>query len=257
MEPTTTVSPALGTAGRAELAGALALLHKPSGLIVRAADLLGRTIGRAGEGALRRFGLDTKNPSLGGIAAAALTRAYDIAILGIDLPVPQRQISKPLVAASGLAGGFAGVLGFLPDATFTTLMIMREIARIARESGEDLGKEEARAACVQVFSLKSGDEAGYFSARLMLQGTAARGLIARVAASWGAVLGEKFAAQSVPLAGAAAGAALNAAFLDHYRRLAQAHFTIRRLERTYGPAAIRAVAPDLVPQTDVSFFEAE
>ena len=56
------------------------------------------------------------------------------------------------------------------------------------------------------------------------------------------VLGEKFSAQAVPLAGAVAGAALNAAFLDHYRNLATAHFTIRRLERAYGRDTVRLAA---------------
>ncbi len=89
----------------------------------------------------------------------------------------------------------------------------------------------------------------------MLQGTAARTLLARVAARWGLVLGEKFAAQAVPLLGAAAGAALNTAFLAHYRRLARAHFSIRRLERQYGHAAIHAAAPELRPVEDARFFE--
>jgi hypothetical protein len=248
-----TTEPPLDIDARRELAAALAALHQQNGFVVRAADLLGRTFGYAGQAILRRFGLHADHPALTAIAEKALTRAYDVAILGINLPGPQRRAGIPLAAASGIAGGLAGPLGFLPDATFTTLLIMREIATIARAEGEDLTTEAGRAACVQVFSLRSGDEAGYFSARLMLQGTAARGLLASVAARWGAVLGEKFAAQAVPLAGAAAGATLNTAFLDHYRRLARAHFTIRRLERTYGEAAVRAVAPELAPVVDARF----
>jgi hypothetical protein len=93
-----------------------------------------------------------------------------------------------------------------------------------------------------VFSLGVGDEAGYISARLMLQGSAARAMLSGVAARWGVVLGEKFAAQSMPLAGAAAAVALNTAFLQHYRRLGRAHFTIRRLERLHGRERVRAAA---------------
>ncbi len=240
----------LDETARAELAAALAALRRKNGLVVRAADLLGR----AGISLLGPFGVPANHPLLTSIAQSALDRAYDVAILGIDLPAPNRA-SFPLVAASGIAGGLAGAAGFVPDALFTTLMIMRDIACIARDSGEDLSKESGRAACVQVFSLRGGDEAGYLSARFVLQGTAARGLLAQVAARWGLVLGEKFAAQAVPILGAAAGAALNGAFLAHYRGLAKAHFTIRRLERTYGPAAIRAVAPELAPQTDAKFME--
>jgi hypothetical protein len=190
---------------------------------------------------LGSLGLRPDSTILADIAQVALTRAYDVVLLGMALPGPMPRASGPLVAASGFAWGFAGFAGFLPDATFTTLMILREIARIAQESGEDLHSEEGRAACVAVFSLRADDEAGYFSSRLLLEGTAARGLLARLASGWGAVLGEKFAAQAVPVAGALAGAALNAAFLDHYRRLATAHFAIRRLRRIYGDAAVDAV----------------
>jgi len=48
---------------------------------------------------------------------------------------------------------------------------------------------------------------------------------------------------------------LNTAFLTHYRRLARAHFSIRRLERKFGPAAIQAAAPELRPVDDARFFE--
>jgi len=39
--------------------------------------------------------------------------------------------------------------------------------------------------------------------------------------------------------GAVGGATVNFVFMDHFQRVALGHFTIRRLERTYGPAIIR------------------
>jgi hypothetical protein len=235
------VTSRLDSAVLAELEGAFAELRRGAGPVVRAADVLGKLLGRAGEGVLRRVGLSVSHPALQELATAALGRAYDVAILGMDsraasLPSP----ALPMVALSGMAGGFAGLAGFLPDATLTTLVILREVARIAREAGEDLSTEASRAACVQVFGLKAGDEAGYFSARLMLQGNAARALLGQVATRWGPVLGEKLAAGAVPVVGAAAAAVLNTAFLLHYRRLARAHFTIRRLERVYGREIVQA-----------------
>jgi len=224
-----------------ELDRAMAELRRGGGPIVRMADLLGRFLGRAGDSVLRRVGLHSSHPAFTPIAQMALDRAYDTAIMGIDMPGSPKA-SLPAVALSGFLGGFAGLAGFLPDAVFTTLVIMRDIARIAREEGEDLSTEEGRAACVKVFSLGVGDEAGYISARLMLQGSAARAMLSGVAARWGVVLGEKFAAQAVPLAGAAAAVALNTAFLEHYRRIGRAHFTIRRLERSHGRERVRAAA---------------
>jgi len=227
---------------QAELAAARRVLGGPGGLVVRAAEALGRALEAPGIRLLRGFGIRLDSTALTELADIALTRAFDMVLAGANMmPGPPPEASGPLVAASGFTWGLAGFAGFLPDATFTTFMILRDIARIAEAEGEDLATESGRAACVAVFSLKTGDEAGYIAARLMLEGTGARGLIARLAAGWGSVLGEKFAAQSVPIAGALAGAALNAAFLDHYRRLATAHFTIRRLRRIYGAAAVDAV----------------
>jgi hypothetical protein len=240
---------------REQLSTALHALAAPSSLIVRAADAMGRLLGSTGHRVLATMGLNPDSATLTSLAEAALTRAYDVAILGLSFPGPGPQASGPLVAISGFAGGFAGFAGFLPDATFTTLMIMREIARIARESGEDLSTEEGRVACVQVFALRRGDESGYLSARFMLQGTAARGLLTRVATSWGAVLGEKFAAQAVPVAGAVAGATLNTAFLNHYRALAQAHFTMRRLRRVHGEPAVQQAVAAIGPVRDEKFME--
>jgi hypothetical protein len=238
------VTSALDSAVVAELEAAFAALKQGGGPIVRAADMLGKFLGRAGDGALRRIGLSMNHPALTELASVALGRAYDIAILGMESAGTQqaRSPALPVVALSGFIGGFAGLAGFVPDATLTTLVILREVASIARAQGEDLSSEAARAACVQVFGLKAGDEAGYFSARLMLQGNAARALLAQVATRWGPVLGEKLAAGAVPVAGAVAASVLNAAFLSHYRQLATAHFTIRRLERTYGRDVVRAAA---------------
>jgi EcsC protein family len=245
------VTPSLDKASRDELAAARAALHGRDGLVVRSADLLGRI----GMRLLHPIGLVRDNKVLTAIAETALERAYDIAILGLKQPASGPGAGMRLVAASGAIGGFVGPVGFLPDALLTTLLIMREIARAARDAGEDLSTEAGRAACVHVFTLREGDEAGYLSARFALQGTAARTLLAGVAARWGTVLGEKFAAQAVPLLGAIAGATLNTAFLTHYRRLARAHFSIRRLERKFGPAAIQAAAPELRPVDDARFFE--
>lgn len=64
-------------------------------------------------------------------------------------------------------------------------------------------------------------------------------LLGQLAARFQTVVGEKAVAQSVPVLGAAAGAALNAAFTEHFNTVAQHHFALRRLERELGEAAVR------------------
>jgi hypothetical protein len=65
-------------------------------------------------------------------------------------------------------------------------------------------------------------------------------LTAQIAARFGLVVSQKVAAQAVPVIGALGGAAVNAAFMDHFQSMARAHFTVRRLERAYGREAVHA-----------------
>ena len=130
----------LDAAARRELDAALARLERGRGLIVRIADLMGGAVNLAGRFGLRQIGLSHGTQhKFAGIARAALARAYDIAILGLHRSAPRDvALTRAAVIASGAASGFTGLAGFLPDATFTTLAIMREVARIAASQGEDL-----------------------------------------------------------------------------------------------------------------------
>ena len=60
-----------------------------------------------------------------------------------------------------------------------------------------------------------------------------------VASRFGVIASERFAASAIPILGAIGGATVNFIFINHFQRVAQAHFTIRRLERRYGHALIR------------------
>ena len=143
--------------------------------------------------------------------------------------------------------------------------MLRAIADVAREEGEDLALPETALECLQVFALGSktqaGDvaQSGYFAVRGMLARSVAQAakiaagqkltdtaapalvrLMAQIASRFGLVVSQKVAAGAVPIIGALGGAAVNAAFVEHFRTVARAHFTVRRLERTYGAAAVRA-----------------
>src|SRR5690242_1002053 len=131
---------------------AAAQLRRSRGVVVRAADLLAGILGPVASLGLRRLSV---SPVLVGkaqaLAEAALRRAFDVAILGVQAERRSRiglgdRGSKLFAAASGVVGGFAGVGGFLPDVTIVTLLIMRRIAVIAAEEGEDLSQPDARAA---------------------------------------------------------------------------------------------------------------
>jgi hypothetical protein len=144
--------------------------------------------------------------------------------------------------------------------------MLRTIAEIAREEGEDLGDPRARLACLEVFALghtglaaPDGAEGGYFALRILL----ARGLalagdslvrkgaahgnsalihraLAPIVARFTAHVSQKVALQGMALIGAVGGAAVNLAFIEQYYGLARGHFTVRRLECVYGADAVRA-----------------
>jgi hypothetical protein len=177
-------------------------------------------------------------------------------------PRPLRPALGLLLA--GLSGGIGGALGgpgVLIELPVITLLILRQIADIARHCGEDLTTTQARIACLEVFALGArggAADAGYFATRTELARLAEnathfvvdRGvsgvyppLLGRMAAEligrFGASLSERTLAGSLPLIGAVAGGAMNALFMRQFQNLAKAHFTVRRLERRYGKETIQ------------------
>jgi hypothetical protein len=80
------------------------------------------------------------------------------------------------------------------------------------------------------------------------------GFLGAIAARFGGPVALKLSAQAVPVVGAAAGAAVNIAFLEHFRSIAEGHFTVRRLERLHGAVAVKAAYQDLATQRDARFM---
>ena len=64
-------------------------------------------------------------------------------------------------------------------------------------------------------------------------------LVTEIVSRFGVIVSDKFAAGAVPIIGALSGATVNVIFMDHFQKVAKGHFTLRRLERTYGSAHIR------------------
>lgn len=178
---------------------------------------------------------------------------------------------RVLAAVSGAVGGAFGLATLAVELPLSTTLMLRSIAEIAREEGEDVTTPEGALSCIQVFALGGGKlattgesgaaltESGYFAvraalAKTMTEATRYAGSMAlldhsssalvrfagQVAARFGIVVSEKVAAQAVPILGAVGGAAVNTAFMNHFQSTARAHFIIRRLERTYGAPAVRA-----------------
>lgn len=148
--------------------------------------------------------------------------------------------------ASGAAGGAGGIVTSLAELPVTIAVILRAVQDEARAAGFDPAEPAIRAACIQVFAAGTplagddGANSGFLSARLTLTGPALHKLIATVAPRLAAAMGQKLAAQAVPVLGALSGAALNAAYLAYYREMARIRFALMRLSVRHGAETVIA-----------------
>ncbi|HJE25414.1 EcsC family protein [Methylorubrum zatmanii] len=274
----------MSEADRAALSRAVSVLEKP-GLAARLSaaagaplDMIGRalpapvteTVASATEGAMRtalRIALATlpdKDVKPAGTALDLAETAEAGGRLSRLLGSSDTR-HKALAAVTGAVGGVFGLATLAVELPLSTTIMLRSIAEIARQEGEDLSGPEGALACVQVFALggRAGTEtaladSGYFAVRAALAKTMSEAaryaahrslldagapplvrLTAQIAARFGLVVSQKVAAQAVPVIGALGGAAVNTAFMDHFQSMARAHFTVRRLERTYGQETVR------------------
>ena len=178
---------------------------------------------------------------------------------------PSNLLHKFAVATTGAAGGAFGLFALPVELPVTTTLMFRSICDIARSEGENLASTDTQLQCLTVFGMggrsAADDEAdfGYFIARgalakavsaasseMATKGFAAHGstallkLMQTVAARFSVQVSEQVAAKSIPAIGAVLGAMVNTVFIDHFQQVAHGHFTVRRLERRYGEAAVHA-----------------
>ncbi|CAN1538668.1 EcsC protein [Paracoccaceae bacterium] len=154
----------------------------------------------------------------------------------------------PFAAAmvSGAAGGAGGLVTSVAEIPLTVTLFFNTIRAVAREAGFDPDTDAVRAECLAVFAAGSpveGDDGvntSFLTARLTLTGAALQSLITTIAPRLALVLGQKLAAQAVPVIGAVSGAGLNAAYLGYYRELARVRFGLLRLAETHGADIVQS-----------------
>ncbi len=192
-------------------------------------------LGGRAEGLLSRL-----PPELRGKLGAATEQALTLSVRAAQssrgrVPDQPGWVDTALTTAMGAAGGFAGLPGALVELPATTTMLLRTIQGVAAQSGFDPAAENVQFDCIQVFasagplSHDDGADTGFLALRLTLTGGAMQKLIAQVSPRLAVVLGQKLAAQSVPVLGAVAGAGTNFLFTRYYQQMALVHFGLRRL----------------------------
>ena len=171
---------------------------------------------------------------------------------------------KFVITASGSIGGFFGLASMPVELPFSTGIILRSIADIARSEGHDISLLEVKMECLQVLALggnKEDDdetEQGYWATRVFLaqqlrsaatflseKGLTEEGapplvrLIATIASRFGSVVTEEAMAKAIPVISAATGGGINYLFINHFQDMARGHFIVKRLENKYGTEQVK------------------
>jgi hypothetical protein len=215
----------------AELDALAARYSKAGGVGI---DLL-NALGAQADGLIQRLPQKVQD-GLQDATVSALNHAMTAAHKSRDV-VPDQAgwLNSAVGAAMGAVGGFGGLPTALAELPVTTTLLLRVINGVAAEHGFDPSEDNVRFDCVQVFAaagpLEHDDSAdiAFLSARMALSGAAIQGIVARVAPRLATVLGQKLAAQTVPVLGAVAGAATNYAYTSYYTDMAHVHFGLRKL----------------------------
>jgi hypothetical protein len=246
---------------RDALAVAVRALENPN-LAARIADYAGAPVNRV-LGMLPR----AADAGLSKAVEMAMLRCLKTAIRTLDDNGGQRRplpwLSSMAAGVTGGVGGFMGMAALPLELPVTTTLMLRAVAGIARHNGEDLSQLEARLACLQVFALGARStgarqDVGYFAARTLLtrmssnaiahlvergavelSGPVMNRFMSELVSRFSIVVSDRIAASALPVVGAIGGATVNMIFMTHFQRIAQGHFTVRRLERRYGPDVVR------------------
>ena len=175
----------------------------------------------------------------------------------LDAALRRDWVAKAGTVIAGGMGGAGGLAGTVIELPVTTALILRGIAQIGLDEGEDIASDEFKATCLSVLAMggrspvDDAGESGYYAVRVALADAIVQAaglsladlfpkLAVKIAKKFGSAALMKVSAQAVPLAGAVAGAAINFVFMDHFQDKARGHFIVRRLERAHGPRIVRA-----------------
>ena len=268
MNGQTALAPSIATADHAALKNAVRYLEGRN-FAARLADYAGVPVNRV-------LGVLPKavNKQLAGMVRSAVMKGLEVAVDTLDDKPPRSPAMGFSSFLAGVTGGVSGLFGFGAlafELPLTTTLMLRAIAEIAQHQGEDLSTLEARLACLEVFAYgsKRTDEnldVGYYAARALISkyshdiaalalergaidasAPVVASLVGEIVSRFGLVVSDKVAAGALPILGAVGGATVNIVFMDHFQRVAHAHFTLRRLERTYGSAHIKERYAELAP----------
>jgi uncharacterized protein (DUF697 family) len=145
--------------------------------------------------------------------------------------------AERLALVEGAGFGLGGMITFLPDASFLTIITLRLIQRLALLYGFETGESDQRIEMWKAAAAASGIDYGKDLAGKQICEKIAPRVAQRLAAKLGTETAEKWVGRLVPLAGSAIGGALNFSFVRGWGRRVQRHLRARHLEARGSAAA--------------------
>jgi hypothetical protein len=186
----------------------------------------------------------------------AVKLAYDAGISTMEAKSerePWNIGNRLFTTTTGIVSGFVGLPGVLVDIPVTTSLMLRSIAEIARQNGEDITTPEGKLNCIEVFAFGGEGapnetvESSYWATRFSFTSVTIDATIRQIASRFSISLSQKIMAQSAPILGAVAGGVLNYSFMEFYQNMAKIHFGIRAIERNYlDSSCVRACLSTMV-----------
>jgi hypothetical protein len=194
-------------------------------------------VGRLTEGAATTV-MGMSPVALENVLQNAFQQLYDLSgrtdQIGVLRAAPL-MANRAAAVVSGATGGWFGFAGLVPDLVASTTVIFNTIQKVARQQGFDTSDPKIRLECLAVFQYgepgDDGDAAAksFLANRVLTNGQTVSALISRFASGFAARVTTKLGAQTVPVLGAATGAAINYAFVEYYENIARIHFSLLRL----------------------------
>lgn len=137
--------------------------------------------------------------------------------------------AERLALVEGAGFGLGGMITFLPDASFLTIITLRLIQRLALLYGFEACESDQRTEMWKAAAAASGIDYGKDLAGKQVCEKLAPRVAQRLAAKLGTETAEKWVGRLVPLAGSAIGGALNFSFVRGWGRRAQRHLRAKHL----------------------------
>jgi hypothetical protein len=183
---------------------------------------------------------DSVRAQIDRVTESALLAAHGLASVGARAPDVGPRGTLAVVMATGAAGGAGGLPSAIAELPVTITLLLHAIRREAQKAGFNPDTPAIRSACLQVFAAGApvaaddGLNTAFLSARLTVTGPALHKVIATIAPRLATAMGQKLAAQAIPILGAISGAALNAVYLGYYREMARIRFALMTMAEHHG-----------------------